>query len=119
IARFSLVIAPSSAGVLLLTSSVGATERDPSLSNNTAMASTQVKAAQPTNQAPTVSITEPANASTFNAGDAVTIRVVAADADGTVQLVEFFREAQKLGEVHSIPYEFIWSAVPSGSYQLT
>lgn len=63
-----------------------------------------------TNQSPIVSLTSPANNSTFAAGSSVTITATASDIDGTVSKVEFFNGTTKLGEDLTAPYSFIWNA---------
>lgn len=71
------------------------------------------------NQLPSVSITSPADNSTFQAPASITINATAADADGNVSKVEFFNGATKLGEDLSTPYTFAWTSVGAGSYVLT
>jgi hypothetical protein len=71
------------------------------------------------NQAPTVSITAPANNTTFKAPATITINATASDADGHINKVEFYNGATKLGEDIAAPYELTWSDVAAGSYTLT
>ncbi|UOQ73140.1 Ig-like domain-containing protein [Hymenobacter cellulosilyticus] len=71
------------------------------------------------NTAPTVSITAPANGSSFTAPASVTITANAADADGAVSKVEFFQGTTKLGEDLTAPYSFSWTGATAGSYSLT
>ncbi|WP_185148292.1 polysaccharide lyase family 7 protein, partial [Marinoscillum furvescens] len=71
------------------------------------------------NNAPTTSITSPANGASFNEGDNITISADASDTDGTVSKVEFFQGATKLGEDLTAPYSFAWNNVAAGSYDLT
>jgi beta-mannanase len=66
-----------------------------------------------------VSITSPANNSTFLAGSSVTINATALGGTGTFQKIEFYSGTTKLGEDLTSPYNFIWNSVPAGSYQLT
>ncbi|SFH06693.1 Por secretion system C-terminal sorting domain-containing protein [Pontibacter chinhatensis] len=75
---------------------------------------------EPANQAPVVSITAPANNSTFTAPATVNIVASASDADGTVSKVEFYQGATKLGEDTngSDGWGYVWSGVPTGTYQL-
>ncbi len=73
----------------------------------------------PVNQAPTVSITSPANNATFNAPASITINANAADADGTVSKVEFFTGNTSLGTDLSAPYTFTWNSVATGTYSIT
>jgi uncharacterized protein (TIGR03437 family) len=69
--------------------------------------------------APTVSITSPANGARFNAPANITINANATDSDGSVSKVEFFANNNKLGEDTSAPYSFVWNSVAPGSYNLT
>ncbi|MEJ7683883.1 MAG: Ig-like domain-containing protein [Segetibacter sp.] len=71
------------------------------------------------NTAPTVSITSPAAAATFDAPASVTISAVADDADGTISKVEFYNRDTLLGTVAESPYTFTWNNVPAGSYTIT
>lgn len=72
----------------------------------------------PGNTAPTVSVTAPANNTTFTANSAITITANAADANGSVTKVEFFNGASKLGEDATAPYSFVWNNVAAGNYVL-
>ncbi|MEP4532570.1 MAG: polysaccharide lyase family 7 protein [Cyclobacteriaceae bacterium] len=69
--------------------------------------------------APTVSITEPTDGTSFEAGDNITIRVDATDPDGTISKVEFYAGETKLGEDSATPYSLIWRNVTGGNYDLT
>jgi len=71
------------------------------------------------NPDPTTSITAPANGASFNAGDNITISASASDSDGSINKVEFFQGATKLGEDLSAPYSFTWNNVGAGNYNLT
>ena len=67
---------------------------------------------------PTVSITAPANNSTFPPGN-ITINATASDPDGHVSLVEFFSNNTKVGEDATSPYSAVWTNPPAGNYALT
>jgi RHS repeat-associated protein len=71
------------------------------------------------NQAPTVSITSPTASATFTTPAAITINASAADTDGSVTKVDFYKDATLLGTATSAPYSFVWTNVPIGSYNLT
>jgi endo-chitodextinase len=77
----------------------------------------------PTNQAPTVSLTAPANNSSVNVNTAVNITANAADADGMIAKVEFFASVNgtntKLGEDTVAPYTFAWTPTTAGTYAIT
>jgi hypothetical protein len=73
----------------------------------------------PLNQPPIVQITSPVSGTNYNTGATVTITATASDPDGTINKVEFYSGATKLGEVTSPPYEFNWANVQNGNYTLT
>ncbi|HXI51535.1 MAG TPA: Ig-like domain-containing protein, partial [Candidatus Saccharimonadales bacterium] len=68
--------------------------------------------------APSVALTSPTNG-TYVVGPAnVTLRATASDNDGTVSRVEFYVDANKLGEGTNAPYTFSWTNVDLGTYLL-
>ncbi|WP_207510658.1 glycosyl hydrolase family 18 protein [Longitalea luteola] len=71
------------------------------------------------NQAPTVSITAPANNATFTAPAGITLTANAADADGSISKVEFFNGSTPIGTATASPYTVNWSNVAAGSYSVT
>ncbi len=73
----------------------------------------------PTNTPPTVSLTSPANGATFTAPATITLTATAADANGTVSKVEFYRGTTLIGTSTAAPYGVAWSNVAAGSYSLT
>ena len=72
----------------------------------------------PTNNNPSVKITNPADGQSFAAPASISISATASDSDGTVSSVAFFNGTTKLGEDATSPYTFTWSSVPAGSYSL-
>ena len=72
-----------------------------------------------TNQPPTVTLTAPANGATFNAGANITVSANAADANGTVTQVQFFRGATSLGTDTTSPYSVTWNNAAAGNYAIT
>lgn len=68
---------------------------------------------------PTVSITSPANNSTFAAGSNITITANAGDADGSVTKVDFYAGTTLIGTSANSPYSFTWNNVAAGNYALT
>jgi hypothetical protein len=74
--------------------------------------------APPTGSAPYVSITSPSDGASFDEGNTITIDVYAADADGSVTLVEFFDGAVKLGEDSNAPYSYDWIGATLGAHSL-
>lgn len=71
------------------------------------------------NQAPTVQIESPGSNAVLYPPANVTITAVAADADGTVARVEFFRAGTLLGALTSAPFTMVWSNVPPGEHTVT
>ena len=71
------------------------------------------------NSNPSVSITSPTDGASFAEGDTIDITAQASDLDGTVSLVEFFAGDTKIGEDSTEPFEFSWTNVAAGNYQIT
>ena len=69
--------------------------------------------------APTTSITGPANNASFIAGSNITINANASDSDGSIAKVEFLKNGVVLGEDTTLPYSFTWNNVAPGNYSLT
>ncbi|HEY1164071.1 MAG TPA: carbohydrate-binding protein [Chitinophaga sp.] len=69
--------------------------------------------------APQVNITSPANNAAFFDNADIVIKANATDTDGTINKVEFFQGATKLGEDATSPYEYTWIGVGVGNYSLT
>jgi Domain of unknown function (DUF1929)/Bacterial Ig domain len=63
----------------------------------------------PLNQPPTVSLTSPSNGASFRAPATISLAASAADPDGSVAKVEFFRGTTRLGEDTSAPYTLQWT----------
>ncbi|MEY4594658.1 MAG: hypothetical protein RIQ47_1068 [Bacteroidota bacterium] len=63
------------------------------------------------NQAPTVSITAPANGASFITGSSISITATAADADGSVSSVEFFVDGVSIGVDNAAPYAATYTGV--------
>jgi hypothetical protein len=89
---------------------------------NTATTSSSVTVVVKTvvvNQAPTVSLTSPANNSSVDVPASITINANAADADGTISKVEFFNGSSLLGSDLSSPYSYVWNNLAAGNYTIT
>lgn len=72
------------------------------------------------NQAPVVTLTEPASGLVVNAGTAITLAATATDGDGTIARVEFFANGTtKIGEDLSAPFTIVWSTPAAGTHQIT
>jgi len=71
------------------------------------------------NLPPSVSISAPADGARFTVGSDITISASAADGDGSVAKVEFFADANKIGESLSAPFGMVWSGSPEGVHVLT
>ena len=68
---------------------------------------------------PTVSLTAPANNTTYIAPASVTINATASDSDGTISKVEFYQGSTLLGTDSTSPYSYTWTNVAMGNYSLT
>jgi hypothetical protein len=73
----------------------------------------------PANVPPSVSISAPTHGSVHPFGQPIVLQASAADSDGSVSTVEFFRGTTKLGEATTAPYQFSWAGAPLGSSTLT
>jgi hypothetical protein len=71
------------------------------------------------NTAPSISISSPANNTSFTATANITINATASDTDGTIMQVQFYNGVTLLGTDTSAPYSFIWSNVAAGTYSIT
>jgi hypothetical protein len=71
------------------------------------------------NVPPTVSITSPANNSTFTEPATISISANASDSDGSITKVEFYQAGNLLGFTNSAPFNYNWSSVAAGSYVIT
>ena len=70
-------------------------------------------------KAPTVTLTAPANGSTYTEGDNIVLNASASDPDGSVVKVEFYNGSTKLGEDSSAPYSFTLVNAAIGTYNFT
>ena len=66
-----------------------------------------------------VSLTTPTQGASFAALATVALIATASDTDGTVVSVGFYAGTTLLGTDNTLPYEFVWTNVPAGSYSLT
>jgi predicted metal-dependent phosphoesterase TrpH len=73
----------------------------------------------PSNLPPSVSITNPLDHTTFEAGDPIVISANASDADGSIQKVDFYQGSTLLGSASSEPYSINWNNAIAGTYLLT
>jgi hypothetical protein len=71
------------------------------------------------NQLPTVAITSPKNADKFIEGNDVKIEANAADSDGRITKVEFYRGSTLIGTATTAPYSVNWIKPAVGNYALT
>jgi hypothetical protein len=71
------------------------------------------------NNPPIVSLTSPGYNSTFSAGSDLPIIADATDAGGSVDLVEFFAGATKIGQATARPFGVTWTNATAGDQILT
>jgi regulation of enolase protein 1 (concanavalin A-like superfamily) len=71
------------------------------------------------NKPPTVSLTSPTNGATLTAPATVNLAATAADSDGTIAKVEFYRNGTLLATDTAAPYAWSWASVAAGTYTLT
>lgn len=69
---------------------------------------------------PTIALTSPVNGAVFTAGSTIPLQAnVGSDPNATVSEVAFYADGVLIGQDTSAPYEFNWSNVSEGVYQLT
>lgn len=71
------------------------------------------------NQIPTVSLTSPSAGTSYISPATMILTATAADADGTVTLVEFYQGTTLIGTATAAPYSMTWSNVAAGEYTLS
>lgn len=71
------------------------------------------------NNPPSVTLVTPALNATWPATSTQTLQAIASDSDGSVALVEFFSETNKIGEAAQSPYTMTWTNPPIGRHVLT
>lgn len=71
------------------------------------------------NEAPTVTITDPADGAVYDVGEDVELTAVAADADGSIATVEFFADGQSIGVEVQAPYNATLQGFGSEIVELT
>jgi chitinase len=72
-----------------------------------------------TNTVPSVSITSPTNSASFSMPASITINATAADTDGTITKVDFYRGTTLLFSDNTAPYSLTWTGAAAGTYSLT
>jgi hypothetical protein len=96
-----------------------ATDNSNSKTTSAAVSVVVEKAAVAINQVPIVSISSPANESSFEAPATVTLTADALDADGIVSKVEYFNGNFKIGESFSAPWQVSFECTKTGTYEIT
>ena len=73
----------------------------------------------PNNNAPTCSITSPANDTHYSAPPRIIIDAAASDSDGNVTSVEFFVNGTSIGKIYNAPYSMDYNIPENGDYSIT
>ena len=71
-----------------------------------------------TSQPPIVSITSPLANTLLTAPANITVQASAYDSDGTIARIEFYNGIEKLGEDMDAPYEYSWTNISAGTYNI-
>ncbi len=87
--------------------------------DNLNLASTSAVVQITVDNRPTVTLTAPAHNAVFPVAGNILLSANPADSDGTIAKVEFFRGAILIGTVTSSPWDFNWTSVAAGVYNLT
>jgi uncharacterized protein YjdB len=73
----------------------------------------------PVNQPPVITISSPSKGNKYENFSSVTLEAIASDPDGTIAKVEFYNGSEKLVELISPPYSYIWKNIDTGKYSIT
>ena len=73
----------------------------------------------PSNAPPSVTLTAPANGTTFTAPATINLTATAGDSDGTIAKVDFFAGSTLIASDTAAPYAVTWNNVSAGTYSLT
>lgn len=73
----------------------------------------------PSNHPPTVTLTAPANGTTFLDTASITVSADAADSDGTIARVEFYAGKKLIGSDTIAPFSIAWTGAAVGNTSLT
>jgi uncharacterized protein (DUF2141 family) len=68
------------------------------------------------NQPPTVSLTAPANGTSYTAPASISFAASASDPNGTISKVEFYNGTTLLNSDTTAPYSYSWTNVAAGTY---
>jgi aryl-phospho-beta-D-glucosidase BglC (GH1 family) len=71
------------------------------------------------NQAPSVSISSPADGSSFTSPASIGLTANASDKDGNITKVDYYNGTSLIGTSTTSPYSFIWNNVAKGSYSIS
>jgi regulation of enolase protein 1 (concanavalin A-like superfamily) len=98
---------------------IAVTSRRASTLTTAVVSNITVQGSAPSNQPPTVSLTSPSADATFTAPASISLAATAADADGSVTRVQFFRGTTLIGTDTTSPFSYPWPNVAAGTYSLT
>jgi PKD repeat protein len=70
------------------------------------------------NLSPTVSLTSPTDGAVYTTPQQIALQASAADADGSIQSVEFYQNGNLIGSDATAPYSINWTIPSTGAYTL-
>ncbi|MBC7450521.1 MAG: discoidin domain-containing protein, partial [Cytophagales bacterium] len=71
------------------------------------------------NASPVITLQAPNANQTFNSGSTIVLSATAVDTDGSITKVEFYNGSTKLGEDLVAPYNYSWTNVGAGNYNIS
>jgi regulation of enolase protein 1 (concanavalin A-like superfamily) len=72
----------------------------------------------PANAPPSITLSAPANGTTYTAPASIVLSASASDSDGTIAKVEFYANGAVVATDTTSPFSRSWSSVPQGTYNL-
>ena len=98
---------------------IAVTSHNASSATRATVTNLAVTASGSTNQPPTVTLTSPANNTSYTAPATMTLTASASDPEGKLAKVEFYSGTTLLFTELTSPYSVTWSSVAAGTYSVT
>jgi hypothetical protein len=87
--------------------------------NNLTITSAEITVNVVENQAPTIALVTPTTSTRIAMNAATLLTSAPSDADGSVELVEYFVNGTRIGSANKSPFEVSWTPTTAGSFDIT